>query len=74
MDDLEQIGKPSSLTCPECAGALWEVGRQAPIRYRCHTGHAFTAKVLETLQRDTVEDAIGVPFGLSMSRSYSSAS
>jgi len=58
MDDLEQIGKPSSLTCPECAGALWEVGHKAPIRYRCHTGHAFTARVLETLQRDTVEDAI----------------
>jgi len=58
MEDLEQIGKPSSLTCPECAGALWEVGHQAPIRYRCHTGHAYTAKVLETLQRDVVEDAI----------------
>jgi len=58
MDDLEKIGKPSSLTCPECAGALWEVGHKGPIRYRCHTGHAFTARVLETLQRDTVEDAI----------------
>ena len=58
MDDLEQIGKLSSLTCPDCSGALWEVGHQAPIRYRCHTGHAFTAKVLETLQRDVVEDAI----------------
>lgn len=58
MDDLEQIGEPSSLTCPECSGALWEVGPQAPIRYRCHTGHAFSAKVLETLQRDAVEDAI----------------
>jgi two-component system chemotaxis response regulator CheB len=58
MDDLEQIGLPSSLTCPECAGALWEIGHKAPIRYRCHTGHAFTAKVLETLQRDAVEEAI----------------
>lgn len=58
MDDLEQLGKPSSLTCPECAGALWEIGRKGPIRYRCHTGHAFTAKVLETLQRGAVEDAI----------------
>jgi two-component system chemotaxis response regulator CheB len=58
MDDLEQIGKPSSLTCPECAGALWEIGQKGPLRYRCHTGHAFTAKVLETLHRDSVEDAI----------------
>jgi two-component system chemotaxis response regulator CheB len=58
MDDIEQIGKPSSLTCPECSGALWEIGHDGPIRYRCHTGHAFTAKVLEALQRDAVEDAI----------------
>jgi two-component system chemotaxis response regulator CheB len=58
MDDLEQIGKLSSLTCPECAGALWEIGHKGPIRYRCHTGHAFTAKVLETLHHDAVEDAI----------------
>jgi len=58
MDDLEQIGKLSSLTCPECAGSLWEVGSKAPLRYRCHTGHAYTTKVLETLQRDAVEEAI----------------
>ncbi|MFL6633714.1 MAG: chemotaxis protein CheB [Massilia sp.] len=58
MDDLEQIGKLSSLTCPECNGALWEIQAKGPIRYRCHTGHAFTARVLEALQSETVEDAI----------------
>ena len=58
MDDLERIGKPSSLTCPECNGALWEIHGKGPIRYRCHTGHAFTARVLEALQEEAVEDAI----------------
>ncbi|CAN7486819.1 chemotaxis protein CheB [Massilia sp. LjRoot122] len=58
MDDLEKIGKLSSLTCPECNGALWEIRAKGPIRYRCHTGHAFTARVLEALQSDAVEDAI----------------
>ena len=58
MDDLEQIGKLSPLTCPQCNGALWEIQANGPIRYRCHTGHAFTAKVLETLQSEAVEDAI----------------
>jgi two-component system chemotaxis response regulator CheB len=58
MDDLEQIGELSSLTCPECNGALWEIHAERPLRYRCHTGHAFTAKVLEALQSDAVEDAI----------------
>lgn len=58
MDDLEKIGKRSSLTCPECSGALWQIDRSRPLRYRCHTGHAFTARVLESLQRDAVEDAV----------------
>jgi two-component system chemotaxis response regulator CheB len=58
MDDLEKIGTLSALTCPECNGALWEMKARGPIRYRCHTGHAFTAKVLEALQSEAVEDAI----------------
>jgi two-component system chemotaxis response regulator CheB len=58
MDDLEQIGKLSSLTCPECNGALWEIHALGPTRYRCHTGHAFTARVLAKLQSKAVEDAI----------------
>jgi two-component system chemotaxis response regulator CheB len=58
MGDLEQIGKLSSLTCPQCNGALWEIQAKGPIRYRCHTGHAFTASVLEALQSEAVEDAI----------------
>lgn len=58
MADIEKIGTPSSLTCPECNGALWEIKRNGPIRYRCHTGHAFTAKVLEVLQSKAVEEAI----------------
>lgn len=58
MEDLDKIGKPSSLTCPECGGALWEISLPGPIRYRCHTAHAFTAKVLESLQASAVEDAI----------------
>jgi two-component system chemotaxis response regulator CheB len=58
MDDLDRIGTRSSLTCPDCSGALWEINTAGPLRYRCHTGHAFTAKTLEALQRDSVEDAI----------------
>lgn len=58
MDDIDKIGKPSSLTCPECNGSLWEIHGNGPIRYRCHTGHAFTASVLEALQGNAVEEAV----------------
>lgn len=58
MDKLAQLAKPSTLTCPECHGALWELQEQRPLRYRCHTGHAFTARVLAALQDEAVENAI----------------
>lgn len=58
MDDLDHIGKPSALTCPECQGGLWEVHGAGPLRYRCHTGHAFTSGILGVLQGSVVEEAI----------------
>jgi len=58
MDDLEQLGRKSALTCPECNGALWELDICGLVRYRCHTGHAFTASVLESLQTSAAEDAL----------------
>lgn len=58
MDDLDQLGSRVPLTCPECGGALWEMRQDHPARYRCHTGHAFTGKVLEALQRSELEEAL----------------
>jgi two-component system chemotaxis response regulator CheB len=88
LRELEHIARPSTFTCPECGGALWElngaVGGQAdaapspgqelaaqapaaqqPVqqsaprtRYRCHTGHSFTALALEQTQDRVVEDAV----------------
>ena len=58
MKELDRIGSRSSLTCPECGGAIWEIGGKGPLRYRCHTGHAFTGRILETLQRGETEEAL----------------
>ncbi len=38
IGDIESIGTRSVLTCPDCAGVVWRIGDDAPIRYRCHTG------------------------------------
>ncbi len=40
------IGEPSRFTCPECHGALGEVREGSILRFRCHTGHAFTLQSL----------------------------
>lgn len=58
MAEMDQIGSRSSLTCPECGGALWELRQGSPLRYRCHTGHAFSARRLATLQGGEIEEAM----------------
>jgi two-component system, chemotaxis family, protein-glutamate methylesterase/glutaminase len=39
---LQYLGNPTLLTCPECNGSLVQFKEGSIIRYRCHTGHAFT--------------------------------
>lgn len=58
MKEMDKMGTPSGLTCPECHGALWEVGETAPVRFRCHTGHGFTAASLDAEQDRMIEEAI----------------
>lgn len=58
MDQLSQLGEPSLLTCPDCGGGLVELKASKPLRYRCHTGHAFTARVLEAAQQQTADHAL----------------
>jgi two-component system chemotaxis response regulator CheB len=43
MATNDVLGPLSPFTCPECQGSLWEVQDGSILRYRCHTGHAYTA-------------------------------
>ena len=45
----------SSITSRECHGSMQEIVEGEFVRYRCHTGHAFT---LEALQADAWERAL----------------
>ncbi|HEX8601460.1 MAG TPA: chemotaxis protein CheB [Pseudoduganella sp.] len=58
MDALSRIGAPSTFTCPECHGTLWELQGLAPKRFRCHTGHAFTERHLCEEQGEAVEESL----------------
>ena len=51
-------GPPSSFSCPECHGPLWERGGGAAIRYRCRVGHAFSEEVLLDAKGSAVEAAL----------------
>jgi two-component system chemotaxis response regulator CheB len=58
MENLAAIANPSSLGCPECGGGLWEMKEQKPLRYRCHTGHAYSALSLAHAQALSAEEAL----------------
>ena len=57
-EELDEIGERSALTCPNCSGALWRIRDDRPLRYRCHTGHAFSVLSLEEAGAERSEDAI----------------
>jgi two-component system chemotaxis response regulator CheB len=40
------LGAVSLLTCPECHGVLIEIKEGSLVRFRCHTGHAFSSQAL----------------------------
>jgi two-component system chemotaxis response regulator CheB len=58
MEDLAVIATPSTLTCPDCSGTLWELKDRKPLRYRCHTGHAYSSINLLQAQKETAEHAL----------------
>lgn len=51
-------GELTSFTCPECHGALVRLIEGNIIRFRCHTGHAFTASALLAGITQTIEEAL----------------
>ncbi|KAB8335037.1 chemotaxis protein CheB [Scytonema tolypothrichoides VB-61278] len=53
-------GKPSTFGCPDCGGTLWELSEGGLLRFRCRTGHAYSAETLLAKQSDALEDALWV--------------
>lgn len=55
---LTDYGELTDLTCPECHGALVKLIEGSIMRYRCHTGHGFTASALLAGITEMVEPAL----------------
>jgi two-component system chemotaxis response regulator CheB len=53
-------GTPSAFACPECGGALFELGQNEVIRFRCRTGHAFSPDTLFSHQDSSLENSLWV--------------
>ncbi|MCC5655929.1 chemotaxis protein CheB [Nostoc sp. XA010] len=59
-NESDRPGKPSTFGCPDCGGILWEVEEGNLLRFRCRTGHAYSAETLLASQSDGIEDALWI--------------
>src|SRR5215207_110785 len=51
-ETILELGPLTQFTCPECKGSLVKISEGGLFRFRCHTGHGFSA---ETLLDDLME-------------------
>ncbi|WP_165305006.1 chemotaxis protein CheB [Pedobacter sp. SYP-B3415] len=59
IDAIEEIGIASPFTCPDCGGVLHDIDHQNGVHsFRCHAGHAFSAKTLFKLKSKEAEEAL----------------
>jgi two-component system chemotaxis response regulator CheB len=54
-EDVQRFGEFSPFTCPECRGVLTLLREGKVVRFRCHTGHAFSADTLLEAGSESVE-------------------
>ena len=57
-EGIMKLGTPSPYTCPECHGTLLRLKEGNLIRFRCHTGHAFSLDSLLVEVTKGIEDAL----------------
>ena len=57
-DRRVQAGVPSTMSCPECHGVLWEVKDEELVKFRCRVGHAYSDEALLAHQSENLEAAM----------------
>ncbi|MFY0664652.1 MAG: chemotaxis protein CheB [Natronospirillum sp.] len=60
LPSVKALGEQVPFNCPDCGGVLWQVADGKLLRYRCHTGHAFTSSALLAQQSVKIEETLWV--------------
>lgn len=55
---VKKLGDPSSYACPECHGVLLQLKDESPLRFRCHTGHAYSVQSLLAEVTEKMEESL----------------
>jgi two-component system chemotaxis response regulator CheB len=57
-EHVMSFGELSPFTCPECHGVLTQLEEGTIVRFRCHTGHAYSAGTLLHSSSEQIEDRL----------------
>jgi two-component system chemotaxis response regulator CheB len=60
VEQVNGLGGQVPYNCPNCGGVLWEMSDANIQRFRCHTGHSFTASALLTSQSERIEETLWI--------------
>lgn len=60
LESVEELGEQVPFNCPGCGGVLWQMKKGKLLRYRCHTGHSYTAAALMDEQRAKMEETLWI--------------
>jgi two-component system chemotaxis response regulator CheB len=60
LASVDALGTQVPFNCPGCGGVLWAMSEGTTLRYRCHTGHSYTAPVLLAEQTAKIEETLWV--------------
>jgi two-component system chemotaxis response regulator CheB len=58
LESLDRPGTPSSFSCPDCHGVLWQIDEGSLRRFRCRVGHAWSMDSLLAQHGQAVEGAL----------------
>lgn len=60
LESVEELGEQVPFNCPGCGGVLWQMKKGKLLRYRCHTGHSYTAAALMDEQKAKMEETLWI--------------
>lgn len=58
LPSVNSLGEQVPFNCPGCGGVLWKMDKGSALRYRCHTGHSYTAAALLAEQTEKIEETM----------------
>lgn len=58
LPSVNSLGEQVPFNCPGCGGVLWKIKQGKTLRYRCHTGHAYTSAILLAEQTHKIEETM----------------